>query len=313
MRRAGFSASFATFGRRPDRSACHWAVVALYSRPPPRVAALRRSSREIVEADRPRRRPISCLERPWTRSSAISSRSANERYRPDSGLAEDLNVDGGMPPAFRNHRAPTGADIPAANAASSLVIPFAIPDQNRWSSVRPANGGRPGDGNGARPDRADRLFPLTIATSFVRVLRRPFESALAALIRVVQQGVRLAAPPDRHDEGVGDQLSGHTGTHRPTNDAPREQIDDGCHVEPTLGRPDVGEVGDPLLVRPLRRELTIEKVRRQGGRERSPSSFGSPRRRGRARKACSRIRRSILCSPQAMPSPSTSRQTRRAP
>ncbi|WP_244627770.1 IS3 family transposase, partial [Microvirga tunisiensis] len=41
---------------------------------------------------------------------------------------------------------------------------------------RPATGGRPGDGNGARPDRSDRRFRMLIATSSFRVLRRPFES-----------------------------------------------------------------------------------------------------------------------------------------
>ncbi|WP_430699614.1 IS3 family transposase, partial [Mesorhizobium captivum] len=40
-----------------------------------------------------------------------------------------------------------------------------------------ATGGRPGDGNGARPERCDRRFPMPIATSFVQVLRRPLESA----------------------------------------------------------------------------------------------------------------------------------------
>src|SRR5262249_19209212 len=38
-----------------------------------------------------------------TRRSAISSRSANERYRPDSGFADGRNIAGGMPPAFRNN------------------------------------------------------------------------------------------------------------------------------------------------------------------------------------------------------------------
>lgn len=69
-------------------------------------------------------------DRPCTRRSAISSRSAKERYRPDGGLAEDLNIDGGMPLAFRNNLAPTGCDMPASNAAFSLVTPRAIPNQN---------------------------------------------------------------------------------------------------------------------------------------------------------------------------------------
>ena len=56
-------ASFAGFGRRAARSACHCAVVARYSSPPLRVAALRRSSREIVDAARPSRRATS--RTPW--------------------------------------------------------------------------------------------------------------------------------------------------------------------------------------------------------------------------------------------------------
>ena len=36
-------------------------------------------------------------------------------------------------------------------------------------------------------------------------------AVLAALVGVLQQTVRLAATPDRHDERVGDQLRGHGG------------------------------------------------------------------------------------------------------
>ncbi|WP_413776941.1 transposase [Mesorhizobium sp. AR07] len=109
--------------------------------------------------------------------SAISSRSTNDRYRPESGFAEDLNIAGGIPPAFRNHLVPTGCDTPASSAASSLLSPAAIARQNLICSSRPAKGGRPGEGNGARPDRADRRFRILIATSNFRVLRRPLESA----------------------------------------------------------------------------------------------------------------------------------------
>jgi catechol 2,3-dioxygenase len=51
--------------------------------------------------------------------------------------------------------------------------------QKRRCSSRPATGGRPGDDNGGRPDRAKRRFRLIIATSFQRVLRRPLDSAVA--------------------------------------------------------------------------------------------------------------------------------------
>jgi len=173
--------------RRAARSACHCAVVARYARPPLRVAALRRNSREIVDAARPSRRATSCMVLPCARRSAISSRSANERYRPESGFADRPNIAGGMPPAFRNHLVPTACDTPTSTAASSLALPAAIAAQNRRRSSRPAADGRPGDDNGARPDRSERRrFRMFIATSFVKLLRRPLESALAALIGVVQ-------------------------------------------------------------------------------------------------------------------------------
>jgi hypothetical protein len=161
-------------------------------------------SREIVEADRPSRRPISCMEWLCTRRSAISSRSASDRYRPESGFAEDLNIAGGMPPAFRNHLVPRGCDTPASSAASLLLIPDAIANQNRLRSSRPATGGRPGDGNGARPDRSDRRFRVPIATSSSRVLRRPFESALFArrFVRLPSRRTIGPNPSTTHPRGL---------------------------------------------------------------------------------------------------------------
>jgi len=47
--------------------------------------------------------------------------------------------------------------------------------QNRRRSSRPATGGRPGDNNGGRADRAERRFRLVIATPSLMVLRRPVE------------------------------------------------------------------------------------------------------------------------------------------
>ena len=78
-RSAALIASFARFGRRADRSACHCAVLARYSRPPLRVAALRLNSRETVDAARPSRRAISRTPKSCASASAISSRSANAR------------------------------------------------------------------------------------------------------------------------------------------------------------------------------------------------------------------------------------------
>src|SRR4029453_5294508 len=86
--------------------------------------------------------------------------------------------DGGMPPALRNQRAPTAGDTPAPTAASSLEHPAAIAAQNRWRSSRRATEGRPGEGKAPRPDRSERRFRMAIATSSLKVLRRPLEPKL---------------------------------------------------------------------------------------------------------------------------------------
>ena len=130
-RNAVLAASFARFGRRAGRSACQCAVVARYASSPSRVAASRRSSRAIADAARPSRRATSRTPKPCARNSAISSRPANERDRPESGLAERDRCGGGAPPAVRNQRNPTGCDAPACIAASSLDNPAATNAQNR--------------------------------------------------------------------------------------------------------------------------------------------------------------------------------------
>src|SRR6195952_6064663 len=80
-----------------------------------------------------------------------------------------------MPPAFRNHRAPTGADMPAPSAASSLDRPPAIKVQNpRRCSCR-ATGGRPGECSLFRNARSDWRRPA-IPAFLSRVLRRPIQS-----------------------------------------------------------------------------------------------------------------------------------------
>jgi CHAT domain-containing protein len=45
---------------------------------------------------------------------------------------------------------------------------------------------------------------------------------LAAPIRVMHQSIRFAAPPDGHQQGVGNQLRRHVGVHRPADYAARE-------------------------------------------------------------------------------------------
>ena len=59
---------------------------------------------------------------------------------------------------YKSPTLPTDGSMPASSAASSLLIPDAIANQNQLRSSPPATGGRPGDGSGARPDRSDRRF-----------------------------------------------------------------------------------------------------------------------------------------------------------
>lgn len=102
-------------------------------------------------------------------------RSANDGYRPDGGFDDGASVVGGMPPASRNHRAPTAGDTPASAAAFSLDKPAAIAARNRRLSSRRATGGRPGDHITPRKDRSERLFRVPITTSSAQVLRRSVE------------------------------------------------------------------------------------------------------------------------------------------
>ena len=84
---------------------------------------------------------------------------------------------------------------------------------------------------------------------------------------MMKQSIRLAATPDRHEESVGDELSRHLGLHRPADNKAGKKIDHSGDVEPALGHSDIGEVGDPLLIWPLRRELAIEDIWRDCGHE----------------------------------------------
>src|SRR5258705_1883111 len=69
----------------------------------------------------------------------------------------------------------------------------AIAAQNLISSLRPATGGRPGEGNGALPERSDRRFHRIIVAPH-EALRRPLESALAAPVAVVHEPTAMEGP-----------------------------------------------------------------------------------------------------------------------
>ena len=68
---------------------------------------------------------------------------------------DGARCEGGMPPASRNHRVPTGCEIPVSTAASSLDKPEAIRDQKRRRSNCRATHGRPGECSLRLVDRSD--------------------------------------------------------------------------------------------------------------------------------------------------------------
>jgi hypothetical protein len=141
----------------------------------------------------------------------MSSRSENDRYLPDTG-AKSI---GGMPPACRNQRDPTGPDTPHATAASSLVSPREICTQNARSRSRRI-GGRPGDSIAARPVNALAQpggRPIE-STSVIEVLRRPVEPGQYTSIRFTERLAEAGIQPSvgavgsSYDNALAETING---------------------------------------------------------------------------------------------------------
>jgi hypothetical protein len=93
-------------------------------------------------------------------------------------------------------------------------MPAAIAPQNRRRSSRPAAGGRPGENNGIRPDRSERRFRRFIATSSVKVLQRPLESAQYVSIKYTERLAEAGVEPsvgsvgDSYDNALAETING---------------------------------------------------------------------------------------------------------
>src|SRR5215210_140711 len=146
-----------------------------------------------------------------------------------------------MPPALRNQRAPTAGDTPAPTAASSLELPASMAAQNLRLSSRRATEDRPGEGKAPRPDRSERRFRTVIATSSLKVLRRPLEPKLHAAVAVMNEPAWRTVALESHDQGVDTQACLEVIRHRPADDLARGQILEGCQVEKAFAGGDVGE------------------------------------------------------------------------
>ncbi len=75
----------------------------------------------------------------------------------------------------------------------------------------------PGDGNGARPDRAERRFRMLIATSNFRVLRRPRECAQYVSIKYTERLAEAGVEPsvgsvgDSYDNALAETRPARSG------------------------------------------------------------------------------------------------------
>src|SRR5437899_10872711 len=88
-----------------------------------------------------------------------------------------------------------------------------------------------------------------------RLLRGPVESTLTAAIGMMEQPLRRAPARQGHPERVEREVVRDALVHRPADGEARTEIEDHRQVEPTLARRNVGDVGDPRLVRPSTLEL----------------------------------------------------------
>lgn len=88
------------------------------------------------------------------------------------------------------------------------------------------------------------------------MLRRPFESGLAAAIGMVKQSATRLALSQRRAQDVEGELFLEPLAHRAGHDPPGEQVQDHRQVQPALQRPQIGDIGDPTEVRPRSRSST---------------------------------------------------------
>ncbi len=99
------------------------------------------------------------------------------------------------------------------------------------------------------------------------MLRRPVESALHALIRVMDQPAEVPAGPPAGPDAHLQRVEGKVGAQRagqlPADHPAGVNVDDEGGVDPAGERPAVGDVGDPELVRSGRGEGAFDQVRAQ--------------------------------------------------
>ena len=83
----------------------------------------------------------------------------------------------------------------------------------------------------------------------LRLVRGILTAAVAVKDEAVDRAFGAKAVSSlRHSDGLGHQALAHMGIDRPAHDFSREQIEHAAGVEPTLGRPQIGDVREPDLI-----------------------------------------------------------------
>ena len=137
-------------------------------------------------------------------------------------------------------------------------------------------------------------------------MRRPIESALAAVVGMQDRGLPIGVSSgDRHPERIDHEFGAHVVADRPTDDSAREHVDNRSAVDFPFPRGVFGDVGTPDLVRALDDEVPVDQVEVGLG---LVVTRGQPRRRRRYRPwiPASRINRATSLWLTTMPSPSVS-------
>ncbi len=105
-------------------------------------------------------------------------------------------------------------------------------------------------------------------TSIVKpliVLRRLVEPNLYSTVTMVDKFFAGSSSPDGLFESVEGDIRFQRRRDSPTDDGSREDIRDEGHVDEARPCRDVGDVGDPQLIRPLRLKAPFDEVERSFG------------------------------------------------
>ena len=118
--------------------------------------------------------------------------------------------------------------------------------------------------SGGEPRR--RHWTRCLRTRKLATLRRPVETALDPAVAVMKEAGRRSLPLDGYPESVDSDVRVQCLAHGPADDLAGCHVDDRGEKEPAFTGRNVGQVGEPHLIRPSRYEALPEPVRGNGKR-----------------------------------------------